>query len=468
RIFARDRPWEDDQPKSVPSPHWWAHRESVSAEGWVLIADRLCRPSWDKPVEIKFDQAVRLLPHQSRGLYCHSHLPDDLGIQYQSYSKDDIVASDEHITILPGLGHTGSRPFDEMHGWYRAYRSLAGSVSYCAEYKGWSPFDHKIFPKQLRKAVVTMLLCQNKLLKGQGEGKGKGGKVEEVEGKGPANPSPGSSSSSGSSHYALASGASGAMGGAYGAMEVYGAVMDDSGASMEEVVAMEDSRDSRESGMMVFGEMVEEGEIMGRGATPAEVRAAQAVRAVVGHDLSALPVHVVYNILEFMHWDWFEELDIAEAVEDSTLMMRSRLRASMTTRGRGGEQGLLFRLLQQVGALQGEEYEYTHSDDEVSSGDVDHDEGDVDLDLEEDSEEEEEEEDSSEEEDDGEGEYGPAVAVDDDTQLRASEAAVHSLASTLGMAANVTDDDDSSDEEEDGSEVEGASDDSDEEMEGMD
>ena len=46
--------------------------------------------------QIKFDQPVTLLPHSQRGLYCHSSLPDDLGIQYQSYqSKESIVAENE-------------------------------------------------------------------------------------------------------------------------------------------------------------------------------------------------------------------------------------------------------------------------------------------------------------------------------------------------------------------------------------
>lgn len=35
-----------------PSPHWWAHRESLSTEGWVLVADKTCRPSWDKQIEV--------------------------------------------------------------------------------------------------------------------------------------------------------------------------------------------------------------------------------------------------------------------------------------------------------------------------------------------------------------------------------------------------------------------------------
>lgn len=49
-----------------------------------------------------------MLPHSRHGFYCHSSLPDDLGIQYQSYAQDDVVAEDEYVRVLPGLGHTGS------------------------------------------------------------------------------------------------------------------------------------------------------------------------------------------------------------------------------------------------------------------------------------------------------------------------------------------------------------------------
>jgi hypothetical protein len=124
---------------------------------------------------------VKLLPHQRRALYCHSGLPDDLGIQYQSYSKRDVVAADQFLTIWPGLGHTGSEPFDEVHGWYRAFRALAGMLSYTAEYKGWSPFEHRMFPRALRRAVKALLLCQNheryqaeRLRQGQGQGQEQG------------------------------------------------------------------------------------------------------------------------------------------------------------------------------------------------------------------------------------------------------------------------------------------------------
>ena len=112
-------------------------------------------------LQIRFHTIVKLLPHTCRALYCHSGLPDDLGIQYQSYQKSDVVAADEHVIIRPGLGHTGAQPFDDQHGWYRAYRALAGSLSYSVKLKGWSPLEHKIFPAPLKDAVKSLLLCQH-------------------------------------------------------------------------------------------------------------------------------------------------------------------------------------------------------------------------------------------------------------------------------------------------------------------
>jgi hypothetical protein len=108
-------------------------------------------------------EPIKLLPHQRRGIYCHSSLPDDLGIQYQSYAKDNIVAEDKFIRILPGLGHTGARPFDDIDGWYRGYRALAGQVYYSAKWKAWSPFQHTMFPRPLKDAVLTMLLCEKRI-----------------------------------------------------------------------------------------------------------------------------------------------------------------------------------------------------------------------------------------------------------------------------------------------------------------
>ena len=56
--------------------------------------------------KIVFDTPITLLPHERKGLYCHSGLQDDLGIQYQSYSRSDSIAEDERVVLHPGLGHT--------------------------------------------------------------------------------------------------------------------------------------------------------------------------------------------------------------------------------------------------------------------------------------------------------------------------------------------------------------------------
>lgn len=133
---------------------------NLPTDGWELVAEKQCRPSWDKPLQITLARPIRLLPYQRRGLYCHSNLPDDLGIQYQSYGRSDVVAADDHLIVYPGLGHTGSEPFDDVRGWYRSYRGLAGGIGYKAHWKGWSCAEHRIFPVPLRAAVKTMLICQ--------------------------------------------------------------------------------------------------------------------------------------------------------------------------------------------------------------------------------------------------------------------------------------------------------------------
>ena len=70
-----------------------------------------------KLLQVKFSTPVLLQPYSRRALYCHSGLPDDLGIQYQSFHKEDVIAEDNYMVLWPGLGHTGSEPFDETHGW---------------------------------------------------------------------------------------------------------------------------------------------------------------------------------------------------------------------------------------------------------------------------------------------------------------------------------------------------------------
>ena len=103
---------------------------------------------------------MTLLPGSKIGIYLHSSLPDDLGIQYHSYREEkDIVGISKHMLLWPGLGHTSSNPFDDQQGWYRSWRGLCGSVGYNAKLKGWSINQHLVFPTGLREQVKMLLLC---------------------------------------------------------------------------------------------------------------------------------------------------------------------------------------------------------------------------------------------------------------------------------------------------------------------
>ena len=51
-----------------------------------------------------------------------------------------------------------------MNGWYRAYRGLAGALSYRCSRKGWTIWDHNQFPQKFRESVLTILLCREQSL----------------------------------------------------------------------------------------------------------------------------------------------------------------------------------------------------------------------------------------------------------------------------------------------------------------
>lgn len=77
--------------------------------------------SWDIPVRIELARPVRILPGKCSAIYVHSSLPDDLGIQYRSTTgPEEVTFENDHLRIMPGIGHTGSRPFDTRrgYGWY--------------------------------------------------------------------------------------------------------------------------------------------------------------------------------------------------------------------------------------------------------------------------------------------------------------------------------------------------------------
>jgi hypothetical protein len=165
RIFARAGSWRGDTADHAARliATGWGQRYDLDATGWALVADEECAPSWDIAREIRLSTPVRILPHHTRALFIHSNLPDDLGIQYQTYrGLNDILARDDHCVMLPGLGFTGSVPFDTRRGWYRAYRGLAGALGYTASPLRWSAPRHGVFPAAARAAVCTLLCAQRR------------------------------------------------------------------------------------------------------------------------------------------------------------------------------------------------------------------------------------------------------------------------------------------------------------------
>ena len=162
RIYARNSRWEKGVPEDYED-NYWGHHQGVGSDGWTLVADQQCHPSWDRPLEIRFNEPFLLRPHSRHAFYCHSGLPDDLGIQYQSCRRDQITVQDDHVAILPGLGHCGSTPFGNRYtdgGWYRHYRTIAGHVRYRSRLKGWNMREHSIFPEGMRRAVFAMMAAQ--------------------------------------------------------------------------------------------------------------------------------------------------------------------------------------------------------------------------------------------------------------------------------------------------------------------
>jgi hypothetical protein len=164
RVFARDGSWRgDDEEHATRLMHTgWGMRYHLDPTGWALVADEECAPSWDVAREVRLSVPVRILPHHRRALFVHSNLPDDLGIQYQSYGGEEVIAQDAHVAMHPGLGFTGAVPFDTNRGWYRAYRGPAGALGYAAAPVRWSAPGHALFPAAVRAAVRTCLLAHKR------------------------------------------------------------------------------------------------------------------------------------------------------------------------------------------------------------------------------------------------------------------------------------------------------------------
>jgi len=164
-VFARDASWKDppEEPSRRIQNFGWGGSYELDRRGWSLVHDERAPPSWNTARELRLAQPVHLLPHQTRALFVHSDLPDDLGVQYMEYrggDAPDIVGEDACVRLLPGLGFTGQVPFDTRNhaGWYRPNRGPAGALSYAAQPLRWTLARHREFPAALRAAVRAVLL----------------------------------------------------------------------------------------------------------------------------------------------------------------------------------------------------------------------------------------------------------------------------------------------------------------------
>jgi len=165
RVFARPCSWKGPNEADVATRTvntGWGTRYDIDASLWEQVADETCAPSWDTCREVKLNTPLTVLPHHTIGLYVHSALPDDLGIQYQSYHRQGPFAQDDNMALYPGLGFTGMRPFDTRAGWYRLNRGLTGQLSYFAVPCRWRLNTHSMFPKAVKATVRTLLLCQRR------------------------------------------------------------------------------------------------------------------------------------------------------------------------------------------------------------------------------------------------------------------------------------------------------------------
>ena len=149
--MATAEPWhKGDFQRKIRRCGWNNINDVLSAEDWKEVGCQRLAAAWNGTRELVLDAPVRIMPGETRGFYVHSGLPDDLGIQYQSYhGQEELVARDQFLTVIPGIGHTGSVPFENHHGWYRAIRGPCGAFQYTATLRTWT-------------AQVTYLLWRNR------------------------------------------------------------------------------------------------------------------------------------------------------------------------------------------------------------------------------------------------------------------------------------------------------------------
>mmetsp|Transcript_22148 Transcript_22148/g.71727 ORF Transcript_22148/g.71727 Transcript_22148/m.71727 type:complete len:504 (-) Transcript_22148:1065-2576(-) len=163
RVWSRDCSWcySSDGSSGFVQNIFGAHYV-VEPSRWRQVAEEQCAPAWDQHRELVLAVPVVVPPRTRRGMYIHSNLPDDLGLQYQSYHNLQTVALDEYIAVHPGAGHTSCIPFDNERGWWRVHRGPAGMITYTARLKRWTKATHEEFPSEFKASVKACLLAQHR------------------------------------------------------------------------------------------------------------------------------------------------------------------------------------------------------------------------------------------------------------------------------------------------------------------
>ena len=201
---------------------------------------------------------------------------------------------------------------------------------------GWSPWEHKLFPIELRDAVRTMLLCQNdvglvlsqssegelsmleggKSLDGRDRVKeGDDGNMDDNEDNGYGL----MTSSSSVSHPNAAITSTSTSGGSNNRIMCWGSVGGSEGglnvASSSTISSLrgkgnskacassstcEDDDDNNDDGDCSIDDDDDDDN------QTKKLAAKTVIATPSSWQLRKLPKHVVYNILEYLHWDWFE------------------------------------------------------------------------------------------------------------------------------------------------------------------
>ena len=88
RIYASEGPWNSGTDRATVRPGMYQRSDyGVRPADWELLTEELCAPSWDVPRAVELAVPIVLTPYETRGVYVHSALPDDLGIQYTGHQR---------------------------------------------------------------------------------------------------------------------------------------------------------------------------------------------------------------------------------------------------------------------------------------------------------------------------------------------------------------------------------------------